>query len=52
MSQDHRWLKSAVATAASDTQVNLPWARQNRRRPAAMKPMATPAPKPVALAAR
>lgn len=51
MTKTHRWLKSAVATAEANPAPVLPWQRQNRSRPEAMKP-ATPAPKTVAIAAR
>ena len=37
MKKDRRWLKSAIATA-SEPMVALPWARDQRRRPDAMKP--------------
>ena len=49
MKKDRRWLKSAIA-AAAESQVALPWARGQRRRPEAMKvaPVAT---KPQAIAA-
>ncbi len=49
MRKERRWLKSAIATSA-DVQVSLPWARADRRKPDAMKPMA--APKLRAVAAR
>lgn len=49
MKKDRRWLKSALAAAAAP-QVALPWARESRRRPAALKSTVPPA-KP-ALAAR
>ena len=39
MTKTHRWLKSAVTTAANPAP-SLPWQRQNRSRPAAMKPAA------------
>jgi hypothetical protein len=42
MKKDRRWLKSAIA-ASADTQVVLPWARGQRRRPEAMKAEAAPA---------
>jgi len=39
MKKERRWLKSAIA-ASAETQVVLPWARGQRRRPEAMKPAA------------
>jgi hypothetical protein len=51
MTKTHRWLKTAVATAAANPAPTLPWQRQNRSRPEAMKPVAA-AQKPVAIAAR
>ena len=50
MKKDRRWLKTAIATSGEALPA-LPWQRQSRRRPQAMKPAATP-PKPVAVAAR
>jgi len=41
MKKDPRWLKSAVTAASTET-VKLPWQRDARTRPEAMKP-ATPA---------
>lgn len=41
MKKERRWMKSAIA-ASTETQVVLPWARGQRRRPEAVKP-ATPA---------
>ncbi|WP_395006224.1 hypothetical protein [Cypionkella sp.] len=49
MKKERRWLKSAIA-ASAEPQIVLPWARGQRRRPEAMKPVA--APKPRAVAAR
>lgn len=49
MTKERRWLKSAIA-AAKEPQVALPWARGNRRRPAALQPAA--APKATSVAAR
>ena len=51
MTKTHRWLKSAVTTAAANPAPGLPWQRQNRNRPEAMKPV-TPVQKRVAIAAR
>ncbi len=51
MTKSHRWLKSAVTTAAANPPPSLPWARQNRSRPEAMKPVA-PMQKHAAIAAR
>lgn len=51
MTKTHRWLKSAVSTAVANPAPSLPWQRQNRSRPEAMKPMA-PATRIVAIAAR
>lgn len=45
MKTERRWLKSAIA-ASLEPQVALPWARSTRRRPAAMKATAAPAPRP------
>ncbi|MEY4982203.1 MAG: hypothetical protein RIR62_469 [Pseudomonadota bacterium] len=50
MKKERRWLKSVIA-ASLEPQVALPWQRGNRRRPAAMKPVAAPQPK-AAMAAR
>ena len=50
MTKERRWLKSAIATAR-ETQVALPWQRQGRQRPVAMKPVAQVA-KNLAIAAR
>lgn len=36
MKKDRRWLKSAIATAAT-TEAVMPWTRGARRRPEAMK---------------
>ena len=36
MKKERRWLKSAIA-ASAETQVVMPWARGQRRRPEAMK---------------
>jgi hypothetical protein len=36
MNKTRRWLKSAIA-ASAETQVAMPWARGQRRRPEAMK---------------
>ncbi|EKD60354.1 MAG: hypothetical protein ACD_54C00798G0003 [uncultured bacterium] len=41
MKKERRWLKSAIA-ASAEAQVAMPWARGQRRRPEAMKPV-TPA---------
>lgn len=41
MKKERRWLKSAIA-ASAETQLVLPWARGQRRRPETMKPT-TPA---------
>jgi len=49
MKNNHRWLKSAIATSVGALPV-LPWQRQTRRRPLAMK-ATVPAPKPAAVAA-
>jgi hypothetical protein len=49
MKKQPRWMKSAIA-ASTETQIALPWARGQRRRPAAMKP--AEAPKSRSLAAR
>ena len=49
MKKDRRWLKSAIATAAT-TEAVMPWTRGARRRPEAMTealkaaPVAKPAP--------
>ena len=51
MTKTHRWLKSAVTTAAANPAPSLPWQRQNRSRPEAMTPVAS-ANKSVAIAAR
>ena len=48
MKKERRWLKSAIA-ASIEIQVTMPWARQVRRRPAAVK--SAPAPKASAIAA-
>ncbi len=37
ISKQRRWMKTAIQTA-NETQVSLPWARNQRRRPVAMKP--------------
>jgi hypothetical protein len=50
MKKERRWLKSAIA-ASAETQVVMPWARGQRRRPEAMKD-APVAAKPRAIAAR
>lgn len=50
MQKERRWLKSAIA-AAAEPQPDLPWQRQSRRRPEAMKPEAS-VPKQNAVAAR
>lgn len=39
MKKERRWLKSAIA-ASAETQIALPWARENRRRPQALKTVA------------
>jgi len=49
MKKDRRWMKSIIA-ASTEAQVALPWARSTRRRPAALKDQAKPAPR--AMAAR
>lgn len=36
MQKEHRWLKSAIV-ASVEVQVAMPWNRQNRSRPEAMK---------------
>ncbi|MEO8243671.1 MAG: hypothetical protein ABI832_15325 [bacterium] len=36
MKKERRWLKTAIATSA-EPQPSLPWQRQTRSRPAAMK---------------
>lgn len=41
MKKERRWLKSAIA-ASLEVQVVLPWARGQRRRPEAMKPVQAP----------
>jgi hypothetical protein len=41
MKKERRWLKSVLA-AAAEPQVALPFARGNRRKPAAMTPVAKP----------
>jgi hypothetical protein len=55
MTKQPRWLKSAIA-ASAETQVAMPWARGQRRRPEAMKAVqaqiAAPASKSRAQAAR
>ena len=51
MTKTHRWLKSAVTTAVANPSPSLPFQRQNRSRPEAMKPVA-PVLKTVAIAAR
>jgi len=51
MTKTHRWLKSAVATAAANPAPGLPWQRQNRSRPEAMKAVA-PVQNYAAIAAR
>lgn len=53
MKKDPRWMKSAVTASSTET-VSLPWNRENRRRPEAMKAETQPAPAPriVAKAAR
>ncbi|MBC7479515.1 MAG: hypothetical protein H7317_15710 [Pseudorhodobacter sp.] len=51
MTKTHRWLKSAVTTAAANQATTLPWQRQNCSRPDAMKTVA-PVQKHVAIAAR
>jgi hypothetical protein len=54
MNKTRRWLKSAIA-ASAETQVVMPWARGQRRRPEAMKSVqvnAAPAAKSRAQAAR
>ncbi len=38
MIKQRRWMKTAIQTA-SETTVALPWARGQRHRPAAMKPV-------------
>lgn len=48
MKKDRRWLKSVIA-ASLEPQVALPWQRATRRKPAALRPVAT---KPAAMAAR
>ncbi len=50
MTKTPRWMKSAIA-AAAESQEALPWARGQRRRPAALKPTPVAA-KPQAIAAR
>ncbi len=49
MKKERRWLKSAI-TASTEIQATLPWARQARRRPAAVKSVPS-APKNPAIAA-
>jgi hypothetical protein len=39
--KQRRWMKTAIQTA-NDTQITLPWARGQRRRPEAMKPSQPP----------
>lgn len=39
MKKQPRWMKSVLA-ASAEPQVALPWARGQRRRPAALKPVA------------
>jgi hypothetical protein len=53
MQTDRRWLKSVI-TASVEEQVSMPWQRENRTRPEAMKVAAQPVMihKHVAMAAR
>jgi hypothetical protein len=51
MTKTHRWMKSAVTTAAANPAPSMPWQRQNRSRPEAMKAVA-PVQKNAAIAAR
>ena len=48
MKKDRRWLKSVIA-ASLEPQIALPWQRGARKKPAALKPVAT---KASAIAAR
>ena len=41
MKKDRRWLKSAIAASAEPLPA-LPWQRESRRRPEAMKEIVTP----------
>ncbi len=50
MKKERRWLKTAIATSA-EPQPSLPWQRQTRSRPAAMKAEALATPKLSAIAA-
>jgi len=47
MKHDHRWLKSAIASAET-AQVTMPWQRGAKTRPASMKPAAEKPAAPVA----
>ncbi len=47
MKKDRRWLKSAIATAAT-TEVVMPWTRGARRRPEAMTEALKAAPAAIA----
>ncbi len=54
MKIERRWLKSAIAASVTE-EVFLPWQRDNRTRPEAVKALAVqqvPARQPVAMAAR
>ena len=54
MQTERRWLKSAIA-ASVEEKVCMPWQRDDRTRPEAMKPAAVqlaPARQPIAMAAR